>query len=168
MNVTDNNFGLVNDGTITFSWNKTETMDIQSGEILFSLKLHSNVDGRLSDMFVLNSTVTPAEAYTTADLEISTIELKFRGNERFEFALYQNEPNPFSEETMIGFSLPVASEYTLSIMDVTGRVLTVIQDQGAKGMNTVNVNSQKLPAGVLYYQLESNDQTATLKMIIIK
>jgi len=168
MNVTDNNFGLVNDGTITFSWNKTETMDIQSGEILFSLKLHSNVDGRLSDMFVLNSTVTPAEAYTTADLEISPIELKFRGNERFEFALYQNEPNPFSEETMIGFSLPVASEYTLSIMDVTGRVLTVIQDQGAKGMNTVNVSSQKLPAGVLYYQLESNDQTATLKMIIIK
>ena len=69
---------------------------------------------------------------------------------------------------MIGFSLPVASEYTLSIMDVTGRVLTVIQDQGAKGMNTVNVSSQKLPAGVLYYQLESNDQTATLKMIIIK
>jgi len=53
-------------------------------------------------------------------------------------------------------------------MDVQGKVLTVISQEGVKGYNQVTLNAKTLGAtGVLYYQLESADNIATKKMIII-
>jgi hypothetical protein len=39
------------------------------------------------------------------------------------FELYQNQPNPFVNKTLIGFHLPEATEATLTIFDETGRML---------------------------------------------
>ena len=85
------------------------------------------------------------------------------------FELKQNTPNPFKGETVIGFNLVEASNATLTINDVTGRVLKVVSGDFAKGANQVSIDSKELlAAGVLYYTLTAGEYTATKKMVIME
>jgi len=86
-----------------------------------------------------------------------------------KFELYQNTPNPFYEQTLIGFNLPEASEATLSIYDASGRTLHVIEGDFEKGYNNVQVDRDVLNApGILYYRLVTPTRHATKKMMYIK
>jgi len=70
---------------------------------------------------------------------------------------------------VIGFEMPQASDATLSVLDVTGKVITTINGNYAKGYNEIELSKSDLgAAGVYYYQLDSGDFTATKKMIIIE
>jgi len=84
------------------------------------------------------------------------------------FRLLQNTPNPFRDETVIGFVLPEASLATLTIYDVSGRALKVVTGDYETGYNTISLNKSDLMEGVLYYKLQTSDYTATKKMIAIK
>ena len=126
----------------------------------------------VSTLAQLNSRYTFAEAYNQ-NLELMNIGLNFNTEEGValskNFDLYQNQPNPFKEETVIGFNMAEAGTATLSIYDVSGKVLKLIEGDFAKGYNQVSLNANELGAtGVLYYQLESADNVATKKMIIIE
>ncbi len=84
------------------------------------------------------------------------------------YLLEQNRPNPFREETTIGFVLPEAMTATLTVYDVTGRVLRSIKGDYAKGYQTVELRKQNLDGhAILYYRLDANDFTATRKMILM-
>jgi len=88
---------------------------------------------------------------------------------RAGFELYQNQPNPFKGETLIGFNLPEAASATIKINDVTGRLLKIIEGDFVKGYNQVRLNSDELGAkGVLSYTVETVEYTATKKMIIVE
>jgi hypothetical protein len=85
------------------------------------------------------------------------------------FKLYQNQPNPFKEETSIGFYLPNSGDATLTIFDMTGKVLKVVEGNYHKGNHDIHIRAQDLGgSGVLYYQMETNKFTSTKKMIIIQ
>ena len=99
------------------------------------------------------------------------ISLEFNGKEQVaDFQLEQNTPNPFKSETTIGFTLPEASSATLTITDVTGKVVKVVRGDYAKGYNTVTLKRSDIGVntGVLSYQLESATHSATKQMIIIE
>ena len=120
----------------------------------------------------ITSDVTAAEAYD-ASLNISDVKLGVRTErgvvETGVFELYQNTPNPFAKETVVSYRLPEAGIAKLSIYDVTGKVLRVYEMQGAKGMNTFKVQKSDLnAAGVLYYQLDAANHTATKRMVVIE
>ena len=113
--------------------------------------------------------MTAAEAYNTADENLD-VALSFEGAQVAvaENALFQNTPNPFEGETMIGFNLVEAAEATLTISDVAGRVVKLIEGDFAKGYNQVNLNANDMPsAGVYYYTLAAGEFTATRKLILI-
>ena len=165
---TADNFGFrfVDEGAITTSWDGEATAD----EVLFTLVFRGNTDANLSDLLSISSHYTKAEAYTTDD-ELMNVAIKFAGTTSVEegFELFQNTPNPFKGETVIGFELPQAMEAMIKLQDVTGRTLQVIRGDFAKGYNEVKVSKDQLPqAGILYYTLETADYTATKKMIIIE
>ncbi|MDP4821245.1 MAG: T9SS type A sorting domain-containing protein [Saprospiraceae bacterium] len=66
-------------------------------------------------------------------------------------------------------TLPQAGSASLTIRDVTGKVLRVIRDVYPRGYNEVVLYSDELPAtGVLYYTLETDNYVATKKMIITR
>jgi hypothetical protein len=89
-----------------------------------------------------------------------------RGN---SFALEQNQPNPFRNETVIGFTLPDAMPAHLSIFDVTGRLMKRVEGDFPQGYNQVTIDGDDLRSrGVLYYQLETRDYLATKKMVLIE
>ncbi|MEL6988963.1 MAG: T9SS type A sorting domain-containing protein, partial [Bacteroidota bacterium] len=58
---------------------------------------------------------------------------------------------------------------TLTVYDVTGKVLRIVEGDYAKGYNEVTLKRNEISAtGVLYYQLDTEDYSATKKMIIIE
>jgi len=162
----DEHFGIfARDGMITTSWNGQA-----AGGELFSLVFRARADGQLSDLLNVSSRLTVAEAYNTADQTLD-VALDF-GQDKVVaagFELFQNMPNPFKGQTIIGFSLPDAANATIKVSDINGRMLKVITGQFNKGYNQIKLNSEELQAGgVLYYTVESADHTATKKMIIIE
>lgn len=155
---------------ITTSWHHAESIIAEPGSALFTLKFKALQNGRLSEMLNINSLYTEAEAYN-GDEQILDVKLAFRnkaGNVK-EYALYQNEPNPFSGESVIGFSLPEATSATLTIYDITGKVLKVFEGDYPGGMNQVTVKSSAFTSGgILYYSLRADKFTATKKMIVVR
>jgi hypothetical protein len=85
------------------------------------------------------------------------------------FVLYQNEPNPFEDKTVIGFQLPAAAAATLTVYDAAGRVLFTQQGDYSKGYNAMVLDRSLLKtSGVLYYTLETATASATKKMVQMK
>ncbi|MFN0213507.1 MAG: proprotein convertase P-domain-containing protein [Saprospiraceae bacterium] len=85
------------------------------------------------------------------------------------FALFQNEPNPFSQSTKIGFNLPNSADATLSVFDAEGRLLFSKTDHFSQGYNAVPLEGSLLPASsVLFYKLESGSNVAWKKMVLIR
>ncbi len=166
------NTALLTDGTVTMSWNSKDAVSVGTDEVLFTLVLNVTESKHISEMLSINSRVTTAESYVGETYQVQGVELSLRGGDAVldgEFALFQNEPNPFSVTSTIGFNLPTADAASVTIYDVTGKVVRVIEGDYDKGYNEIKVSNRDLGAsGVLYYQLESGDFTATKKMIIIE
>ena len=158
------NFGVFkNEGIITTSWNSK----YEQGA-LFTLVLRAKADAKLSSALSLNRTVSP-EAYDQNNENLG-IALNFEGIQATEaYELRQNTPNPFSDETVIGFTMPKAMKGTLTVRDVKGALVYKVEGNYAKGNNQVTLKKEHLGAsGVLYYTLETNEFTATKKMIILE
>jgi hypothetical protein len=167
LEVTSSNVGVFADrGQLTMSWNEVEAQSVEADEVLFTMNFRATAGTRLSDAMYVNSSITRAEAYVGGNE--TGVELRFVGSES-EFALYQNIPNPFEGRTVIGFNLPEAGAATMTIYDVTGKVLRVIDGEFAKGYNQIDLMRTDVNAsGVVYYQLTSGEYSATKKMIIVE
>jgi hypothetical protein len=173
-NLNDANFGMsmLNEGIITTSWNNPTAVSMDKDAVLFSMTFTANTNAKVSDVISINSRYTKAEAYDNAGVIDINVEFNAENGVTVAggvFELYQNQPNPFKAETNIGFNLPEAGFATLTVYDVSGRVLRVVEGEFAKGYNEVTLNrSEVAGTGVLYYQLDTENDSATKKMIIIK
>jgi hypothetical protein len=163
------NFGLtmLDKGVITTSWNDNDTR-LAKDEVVFSLVFKANANVMLSDVLSVNSRYTAAEAYKRNG-ELLDVQLAFNGVQAAgNFALYQNTPNPFSVNTVVGFNLPAACTATLTITDVSGKVVKMITGDYAKGYNEIRLERRELPSsGILYYQLDTPSDSATKMMLLM-
>jgi hypothetical protein len=171
--VTEGNLGLqgLADGVITMSWNDAngQATTVTDGEVLFTITFDAALNAKASDIIRATSDITRAEAYG-ADLDDRGLTIEFRnGNRVVEvFELYQNTPNPFDATTVISYTLPQAMPAILTVYDVAGKVVLVKEVSGEKGYNEVELSKAQLNgAGVLYYQLDAADYTATKRMVLI-
>jgi len=162
----EGNFGttFAQEGLLTTSWNDEATAD----DVLFTLVVRANAAAQLSEQLGLSSRITPSEAYNDEGDKLDlAINFSTGKVQEVAFELYQNQPNPFQGETVIGYNLPASAQVTFTVSDVAGRTLKMIRTEGVKGYNNIILNSKDLPAaGVLYYTVSTDDYTATKKMII--
>ena len=166
LDVTDNNFAMIDDGIMSFSWNSFNNVDAQD---LITVRFKATQSGKLSESIALATTATSAEAYTGEALNTLPVKLSGQNNSEHEFALYQNTPNPFRGATTISFNLPSESNVTLSVTDVTGKLVYTQDGLFSKGMNTLELNTQGWESsGLLYYTIETETHSATNKMIVLK
>ena len=140
-------------------------------DVLFTIKLSANSSGLLSDLISLSQTLSP-EMYIGNSATTRKVELGFvrpLDLKAESFQLFQNQPNPFKEETVIGFNLPEAADATLTVYDISGKLIYNMTDAFEKGHNSITLRQSQLPvSGVLYYKLESGTHIATRKMIQIQ
>jgi hypothetical protein len=132
------------------------------------LIFRANGSNRSDNVIQLSSAVTPAVAYGS-QFDAKDITLTNRSAKEDKFALLQNRPNPFQSATWISFVLPEAADATLTITDITGRVLRTINGTYNKGENSIKLESAEIGAtGVLMYRIESGNYSDTKKMIILE
>lgn len=169
----ENSLGLhgIQEGYITASWYNTGIEMASDEDVeLFKLVFRAQSDGTLSQLMHLSSAYTPAEAYNTRQ-ELLNVGLRFGQDaapQALPFRLYQNRPNPFRDETVVSFDLPAAGEARLSVFDVSGKLLKVYEGQYAKGFHQIVIKRSDLQAnGLMYYRLESGENTATMKLLLL-
>jgi subtilisin-like proprotein convertase family protein len=167
----ETNLGVLSDEIVTVSFNSGTANTVTETEAVFTMVFTATEDGQLSEMISITSKVTAAESYVTERLEIKEVVLNTRGDvtnvTRNE--LYQNEPNPFKDQTLIRFELAEAVSVSITVTDVAGKTLKVINTTGSKGMNMVLLDAADLGiTGVMYYTVESDEFTSTKKMIVVR
>jgi hypothetical protein len=162
---------LIEEGQLILTWFAADDVTLTEKDLVFNLEFTAlgKANSIANSFDVVTYEQFKAVAYrgdeTPMDVELIITESKPNAG---AFVLNQNIPNPFKDETVISFYLPESGEASLSIMDVTGRVLKVYEGDFSEGYNEVSVNRSDLPqAGTLLYELRSSEHTATKKMIII-
>ncbi len=163
--IADANFNVKANAVAT-SWNGEAAKDATVAAITF----RADKSGKLSEMLSFGSSITKSEA-NDAQGNTANVTLKFNTGKVSggEFALYQNTPNPVENSTKIGFNLPSDQTARLSVVNVEGKVMMVKSINGKAGYNEVSISKSELGvSGVFHYRLDTQDNTATKKMIIIE
>ncbi len=168
--ISEDNFGLrfLESGQITTS---IVLSDVNVENDLFTLSFKAKTNSSIQNSISLNSSITQAESYTIGN-ETKGVNLIFANNGIVSVdenaVLFQNEPNPFGNQTTIRFYLPENQEASLTIYNAEGKTIKQFSDFYTRGEHTVNIKIDEFPApGIYYYRLKSAGYTDTKKMIII-
>ena len=83
------------------------------------------------------------------------------------FELGQNMPNPSNGNTTIVYNLPSNERVTLTVRDMTGRVVAV-SNEGVKpaGKNMISLNTSAFGAGVYTYTITAGSSSLTKEMMV--
>jgi hypothetical protein len=84
------------------------------------------------------------------------------------FALKQNYPNPFNPKTSIRFDLQKASDYELTIYNVTGQVVSQFAGFAEAGEQIIEWDAADNASGVYFYKLNAGNFSDTKKMVLLK
>lgn len=90
-----------------------------------------------------------------------------------KFALYPNFPNPFNPDTWISFDVPEVSQVRIAIYNRLGQKVRALLDETKPAgryrqkWDGTDDWGRKVSSGVYFYRLETNNFTATNKMILI-
>lgn len=90
-----------------------------------------------------------------------------------EFKLSNNYPNPFNPTTSIEFNIPIASQVTLTIYNITGQEIAKIHNDFAEvgkykaTWNGMDNNGIKAPSGVYFYELRAENHFQKVKKMTL-
>jgi len=85
------------------------------------------------------------------------------------FELGVNVPNPVKNVTSIAYSNKVAGNVTMEVMDITGKVVAVVEEGvQAPGKHAINFDASQLANGVYTYTVEVNGERQTKRMVVSK
>ena len=78
-------------------------------------------------------------------------------------------PNPFNPNTEIKFKLVKPSEYIISIYDIKGKLVSILE-RGVKSAGTYSVdwNADQFPGGIYVANLAAGSQSHSIKLMLIK
>ncbi len=167
LDIQKSNFAHLDAHTVTTVWSKAQAFSSQ--ETLFTLVVKAQAPTQLSQAIDFNATVTPAIAYeasgSSKDIDLAFQPIAATAALRTT-ELLQNEPNPFTHETTIGFHLANSGPISLTVFDAQGKIIFTQIGEYEEGSHQINlVDSENFPSGVMYYQLSAADFLATKKMI---
>ena len=131
-------------------------------------------DNALNSLFVTPSGEAWAAGNNAAVLrntdsdEVITSVLKERTLPQ-GMTLRQNYPNPFNPTTNITFELDHATDLTLRVYDITGRLVSELaHGHFAQGVHTIPFDAAHLSSGVYIYELGAREHTLSRMMTLVK
>jgi len=79
----------------------------------------------------------------------------------------QNEPNPFTHETVVKYTLPqTISNAFMAVYDLTGKQITYFPIN-EKGASSLTITSEKLAAGIYIYSIVADGKVVDSKRMIV-
>ena len=118
----------------------------------------------------VNSLLKPGERITIGNSSINKL-IVMSGEiiQPIEYSLEQNYPNPFNPSTTIKFSLPEATDVSLTIYNSLGQKVTeLVNGKLEAGKYSYQWNAQNVATGMYIYELRSDNFVSIKKMILLK
>jgi len=168
------------DGYVTLNWRTTAEVEAHSFNIYRNDEVVATVDafGEAHDYTYVDRQVTNGQTYT---YQISDVDLS--GHETMHsmvcsvtpnampttYALEQNYPNPFNPSTEIAYAVPAEAHVTLKVYNLLGQeVASLVDEVREAGRHTVSWNAGDNASGVYFYSLQTDNFSATKKMVFMK
>ena len=86
-----------------------------------------------------------------------------------KFELLGSYPNPFNPSTRIRFALPETEKVTLSVYDISGRmVATLIDGYREAGSHEAVFEAKGIASGLYIYRIEAGSNHASGKIMLLK
>ncbi|MBK8551427.1 MAG: T9SS type A sorting domain-containing protein [Ignavibacteria bacterium] len=170
---------------VTLNW----TTSSESNNSGFEIERSSNNVWTKVGNVAGNGTVNSASSYSFTDRGLATgnynyrlKQIDFNGNFEYfnlsneinigipsSYDMSQNYPNPFNPSTTINFDVPTDGNVSIRLFDMSGKeVATLVNEVKTAGYYSVNFNASSLSSGVYFYNISSNNFTATKKMTLLK
>jgi hypothetical protein len=82
--------------------------------------------------------------------------------------VHGSSPNPFRDETVIGFVLPRAGSVLVEIYDSAGRRLEARRSEETAGLHQITWNASAYPSGTYFYTIRFGSTSDTGKLTVVK
>ena len=150
---------------------------------LFCIDVYATITGTVTDTIgspVSDALVTftdesnPENTYSDYTDSIGKYELPIspilvEEETPVSFRLQQNYPNPFNPTTTIKYNLPQDSQVTLSIYNVSGQLVCILNDEHqSAGKHEITWDAKDMASGLYFCTLKANGFTETRKMVLVK
>lgn len=162
----------VDEGIIRIVWLDILGNDytLADGSLAFGVRFQAKQDIQdRADHIAIDSRELAA-VFFNAELVEGPVALKFDiinsldGLNDLPFSLFQNQPNPFNQHTIIPFELPKSSQASLRIYNQLGQLVWKKTARYPSGRSSEAVSL--LAPGLYYYSLDTKWGRATKKMLL--
>ena len=145
----------------------TEEIDgLQSGEV-FELRLLCTADQERHKCRSTNKVQNKSLVYETDGFVVLDVKAEQIIPESFYLA--GAYPNPFNSTTRLSYGLPVATELTLRLYDVSGRhIATLVDEYVQAGIHTAVLQSDDLASGIYFVRVEALGKVLTQKVLLVR
>ncbi|MCX6286474.1 MAG: sulfatase-like hydrolase/transferase [Bacteroidetes bacterium] len=144
---------LANDPIELFNLDDYSTGEVRDG---------ASVPGMTKEQLILKNESLKKQLANATGLAETTLLPK-------QIQLFQNLPNPFSQQTAISFYIPETGPVHLEVTDLSGRVVQVLMDETLpSGLHKTTFNPGASSPGVYLFRLNFNQQQMVKKMILMK
>lgn len=131
-----------------------------------ALRMHSPPDGANSFMSYSPEAVNVGVGTVDSPLDATTLGTRDVGDQLpIHYSVAQNYPNPFNGTTVIEYKLPIASDVSLTVYDLSGReVISLLKGRQAAGAYSVTWNGtdrhgKSLPSGIYFYRITAQSSS---------
>lgn len=103
------------------------------------------------------------------EYELTAVGVNEDNFQPLDYNMEQNYPNPFNPETTITFSLPEKANVKISVHNVLGEQVKVLENGVVNaGKYETKFDGQELSSGLYFIRLQANNYIKTIKATLIK
>ncbi len=147
--------------------------------IVYSDRLLTDGDDSNDELvYLIDSLIIAGEPIPSGLIDPSTPNIDFIpaldvGEDEYSalptgFSLEQNYPNPFNPVTEIKFSLPTATDWLITIYNISGQTVKQFEGFGETGVISVKWDASEQASGIYMYKAQTSTFAETKKMVLLK
>ncbi len=164
----NNNNYFFDKNRLRISWDNVSGMQLEGNIPLFYIvgKVKKTMDSK--DLMQLENDFEQEiyDGSNATKIQLSALE---SNTNNMLFNLYQNRPNPFSDNTIIEYSIAENDQVIFSVFDINSKKIFSKNEYQLKGKHQIQLDNKIFQnSGIYYYQIETTSNTATRKMIFSK
>ncbi len=165
ISVDASNIASIDAEVTNLSWNTMTGSPVELSDLL-NLRFVATEDVVLSEVLKIADGAMSSEMYEAGSLDVISIELGNGADMTFDVS--QNEPNPWSAETIINVDVAQSSKCEVSIHDMMGKLIVKIEKDLAAGSNQIIIDDKAMNRkGIFLYTVRVNNDQITKQMIRI-
>jgi len=161
-------FHVLRNGKVNVSIASSNPVAIDADEVILEVVADCN-NCKISPMnFRIAKQGLDTEMYINESIETVPMEFEVRSDDENEslFAVFQNNPNPWTNYTKIDISLQKVENVSVKVYDVNGRLVNSTSQLMNAGINTVEFDNTTISgSGVFYYEISTSTRSERYKMI---